>query len=622
MMEPILSTSIASSQISSNGFGSKAITDIISNGFFTVDRKWTVIYWNRAAERILNTRSEDILGKNLWEQFAGILPLDFYTVYHKAFLQKIPIHFEEYWGEMGGWFDVVTYYCDDRLSVSFKCSNQLANPEYPQHAEKKLQIVNELYKYITEITNDCLWEWGIETEEIFWIDGGHKRVFGYDVENALIPEAFWESRIYPPDKERVLSGIEKILLMKTASVWEEEYRLQRADGEYAYVHDRAHIIRDSNAKPIRMIGATQDITLRKQTEIKLFQSERNLALIAKQTVNAVIITDAVGKITWINSSFTRVTGYRMDEVVGREMGSFLQGKDTNPSTIQYLRRKIKAKEPFTCEILNYGKTGQQCWMLVQGQPLLDEDGNLENYFATETDITERVLLENKLSQERMARQREITKAVLTAQEKERAHIGQELHDNLNQVLAVAKLYIQMANSYERNKNAYLTKSSGYISDVIEEIRRIAKTLVIPGLHGLTLVETINNLLYDHAILDNLKIDFIQKNFDEVEIDEKLQLNIFRVIQEQLTNILKHAKATKGTITLCREGEQVILTISDDGVGLDPKKEQDGVGIINIRSRAELYHGNVTIVTAPGKGYQLKVVFIAEKISAHIETLPG
>src|SRR5687768_13154078 len=78
----------------------KPITEIIANGFFTVDRKWTVKYWNRAAEELLGVRAGDIVGKNLWSEFAGILPLDFYAFYHKAFLQDVPVHFEEYWGEM------------------------------------------------------------------------------------------------------------------------------------------------------------------------------------------------------------------------------------------------------------------------------------------------------------------------------------------------------------------------------------------------------------------------------------------------------------------------------------------------------------------------------------------
>ena len=196
------------------GYRGKPITDIITNGFFSVDRKWTVTYWNKAAERLLGVKAKEIVGTNLWEKFVGVLPIDFYTVYHKAFLQDIPVHFKEYWGEMGAWFDVITYHCDETLFVSFKSSNQPAHPDYstlPEHPAQQLKILNELYRYVTEVTNDCLWEWDLETRELFWIDGGHKRAFGYQIENALIPQSFWESRLHPDDKGRILTRLNNII---------------------------------------------------------------------------------------------------------------------------------------------------------------------------------------------------------------------------------------------------------------------------------------------------------------------------------------------------------------------------------------------------------------------------
>jgi PAS domain S-box-containing protein len=102
MAVKLLSNSIAFKQTDNNNdYSGKPITEIIANGFFTVDRKWTVQYWNKAGEKLLGVSANDIVGRNLWEKFAGVLPLDFYFVYHKAFLEDIPVHFEEYWGEMG-----------------------------------------------------------------------------------------------------------------------------------------------------------------------------------------------------------------------------------------------------------------------------------------------------------------------------------------------------------------------------------------------------------------------------------------------------------------------------------------------------------------------------------------
>ena len=461
----------------------KPIAEIITNGFFTVDRKWTVTYWNSAAEELLGVRAGDIVGKNLWSEFARIIPLNFYAVYHKAFLQDIPVHFEEYWGEMGAWFNVITYHCDDTLSVSFKSSNHPEHPDYsslPGHPAQQLRTLNELYRFVTEVTNDCLWEWNFLTKELFWIDGGHKRVFGYNIENAIIPQNFWESRLHPDDKAGVLQRLNKVMTEGFECVWEDEYRFKKANGDYAYVHDRGRIVHDRYHRASRMIGATQD-------------------------------------------------------------------------------------------------------------------------------ITEKRLLENELMWERQTRQREITEAVLTAQENERETVGRELHDNLGQIMIVAKLYAQMAKKYEKNTGTYLEKSCELIVNAITDIRKISKTLIIPDKNIIGLFDSIENLLHDLNAEAPIVLEFQNDGIEEKDLDEKLQMTIFRIIQEQVNNILKHANARHATIHLSRQTNDIILLISDNGDGCDITKEKRGVGIINIKTRAGLYNGRVLIDSKPGEGYALKVV---------------
>jgi PAS domain S-box-containing protein len=465
-----------------NGYPMKSITETITNGFFTVDRKWIVKYWNKAAERLLGVSAKDIIGKNLWEKFTGIIPLEFYRIYHKSFVEGVPLHFEEYWGEMGAWFDVITYYCDDTLSVSFKSSN------HRTYAAQQLKLMNELYRFVTEITNDCLWEWDLRAKELFWIDGGHKRVFGYHVENALIPQSFWENCVHPDDRVGVLARLNKAISEGTDPLWEDEYRFKKANGDYAFVHDRGHIVFDAGRQATRMIGATRD-------------------------------------------------------------------------------------------------------------------------------ITEKVLLENKLVQERMANQKEIIGAVLAAQENEREEIGEELHDNLGQLLAVAKMYLQMARTNENKREIFLEKSSGFIEDVIVQIRKISKKMVIPPTHIIGLLDNIKNLINDLAGVHPLKIEFYEEGIIEEELDKKLQLVIYRIVQEQTNNILKHANASRARIHLRRQDDEILLIISDNGKGCDIAKESDGIGIINIKSRAELYGGKATFISSEGTGFKLEVVL---PLSDHIE----
>lgn len=590
------------------GYPENSIKETYTNGFFTVDRKWTVLYWNSSAEKLLGIAAVNIIGKNLWEMFAGTIPLNFYTVYQKAFLHDIPIHFVEYWPEMGAWFDVITYHCNDTLSVSFTSSNQPVHADNPSSPEKHLKILNELYRYVTEVTNDCLWEWDLKNNQLFWIDGGHKRVFGYPIENAIIPQSFWESRVHPDDRKRVLKKLNRIITKGDEFIWEEEYRFEKLNGEYVYVHDRGRIIIDSEDKPSRMIGATQDITARKLAEAQLFESERNLALLARQTVNVIIITDQEGKITWVNSAFTEITEYELEEVMGKKPGSFLQGKETDQKTVQYFRQKIKDKKPFNCTLVNYSKSGRKYWMQMQGQALLDEKGIHTQYFAIGTDITETILLENKLSKERIEKQREITHAVLLAQERERAEIGRELHDNINQILGAAKMYIELAKADEELLQVCLDKSSEYIVNVIAEIRIISKKLSIPALRAMGITDDIKILLDDLRALHPTKFEFNSDPVNKEDIDENLQQHIFRIVQEQVTNIIKHADASHATINLTKDQSTITLIISDNGKGDDLSQQKKGVGIVNITSRVEICGGTLTIISKPGEGYGLKAVF--------------
>jgi two-component system sensor histidine kinase UhpB len=464
----------------------KGVAHTLNNGFFSVDKQWTVKYWNKAAEELMGVKSKDIIGKNLQEKCAKVIPSAFNAVYEKAFLSDIPLHFEEHWGEMGSWFDVITYYCDHTLSVSFKSGNQLPYI-YPVEQVDRLKNITELYKFVTAISNDCLWEWNLLEAEIFWIDGGHKRMFGYQVENALIQQSFWESRLHPEDRIRVLKKLNETVGAGKDCLWNDEYRFARADGTYAYVHDRGHII-CNEGKAYKMIGATQD-------------------------------------------------------------------------------------------------------------------------------LSEQIRLQKKLDDQKLASQREITAAILTAYEVERMEIANELHENLNQVLAVTKIYIQLAkkNTNKIKRDLYLEKSAEFVTNVMKEINSISKTLVPPSMDLLALSENIKILLNDFKDAYPITIEFEEEGSSGENLDKKLQLNILRIIQEQLRNISKHSKATYAVIKLTGNKNEIRLSISDNGKGCDITKVANGNGIRNIIIRAELYKGTATFVSKPGKGYSLTVSFPIYKL---------
>ena len=114
---------------------------------------------------------------------------------------------------------------------------------------------------------------------------------------------------------------------------------------------------------------------------------RQLSMIAEETLNGVVITNAKGEIDWVNKGFERITGYTLKEITGKKPGSFLQGKDTSEETVEYLSTKLKAKLPFVCELINYNKNGAPYWIRINGQPLISAKGIHEGFFAIEENIT-------------------------------------------------------------------------------------------------------------------------------------------------------------------------------------------------------------------------------------------
>jgi two-component system sensor histidine kinase UhpB len=243
-----------------------------------------------------------------------------------------------------------------------------------------------------------------------------------------------------------------------------------------------------------------------------------------------------------------------------------------------------------------------------------------NYFgrramqALVNDITENLRLENELTLQKQ----QLIEAVLNAQENERKNIGRELHDNINQVLTAVKLNLSLALEYKDNA-ALIIKCEKNVETVMEEIRKISKELILPGnLKELGIVHSIEDLLKDVLHLSGIKWKLFAKDVDESLVSENQKLTIYRIVQEQLSNVLKHAEASSISIHVKTEESKVLLKITDDGKGFDASAKRNGVGLTNIINRADLFNGKVKIDSMPGKGCSIEVT-LHSKSTTHSKT---
>jgi signal transduction histidine kinase len=230
------------------------------------------------------------------------------------------------------------------------------------------------------------------------------------------------------------------------------------------------------------------------------------------------------------------------------------------------------------------------------------------YFISSRIIKQQNSLQNALTDERLKFKNELTLEVFNAQEEERKKLGEELHDNINQLLGVVKLYIEHAQANPMAKDEMLKKSSEYISEVINEIRGLSKSLVSPTLSDIGLIESINDLIDSILDIKPIQIDVHKNGFSEDQLSDIQKLMLYRITQEQLNNILKHSRAEHVDIELKRSGKLIQLIIEDDGVGFDQEEVKSGLGLKNIRHRLELFNGSMKMHTSPQQGCRMEATF--------------
>jgi signal transduction histidine kinase len=221
------------------------------------------------------------------------------------------------------------------------------------------------------------------------------------------------------------------------------------------------------------------------------------------------------------------------------------------------------------------------------------------------DLTEVKELENQLLEEKIKHQKEIAKSIIDTQEKERTRLGQELHDNINQLLLVSKLYLGLLKPSDAGNKVVAKKIMESINMAITEIQTVSREMVLPKLKEKTLADSINELVKDVKMTCKFNIRFLYNKRSE-DISEGKKIALYRIVQEQLKNTIQYSKAHNVVIQLICNAHSVDLIVHDDGAGFDPLKKTKGIGLRNIYDRTTLYNGTVELQSAPGCGCRLKV----------------
>jgi PAS domain S-box-containing protein len=410
-----------------------------------------------------------------------------------------------------------------------------------------------------------------------------------DIIPAVVADALYEKHIQVLETGQPSELIEKVK-------W--------ADGTDFVFHINIFPIEGIAGKKL-LGGHAVNLAEKYNTEKKLRETNDRLLLLTRATSDAIWEWDMQTGNIFRNDALMDMIGYQMDDPRGLSWWlRRIHPEDRN-------RVSDKVKESTDKNLLSWQDEyrfkcadGNYKYMRDKGY-IVYENGLPVKMIGSLQDVSNLKQLENQLMEEKLERQKEISEIVIHVQEKERTRIGHELHDNVNQILSTTKLFVDILTPVGKEEKQAKQKSLEYILMAIEEIRKLSKELVIPQLKDNGLLASIESLIDDILISTPIKIKFTHDHENDLLSSGK-KVAIFRIVQEQLKNILKHSEAKNVEIVLQSKEEDTCLIIKDNGIGFDSSQTQRGIGLSNIYERTRFYNGSVDIQTKPGEGCVLTV----------------
>ena len=395
------------------------------------------------------------------------------------------------------------------------------------------------------------------------------------------------------------------MIAATRKVYKEGYNETEAEVvtkegyRYLYLLNGLSVIYEGK---LCLVGTGMNLTAREEAQREIKESNQKYRALFEQASDPILVSDLDGNITDLNSSFSKLFGYSRKELLRMN--------------VRALVCPIQMKEqPLRRDLLLKGKhIFSDRFMVHKNGTIIETEANLKKFGEDRVmgiirDVTAIRKMQREMEKERLElqvqEQKKINRAVIKAQERERNIIGRELHDNVNQLLASARMGLSTAKAKMSGKKDFVDRSIRLIDATINEIRILSKKHVTP-LKGFDLKEQVLSLvsIMEEGIGFKITLDYAIQ--DDTELSNELKLNLYRIIQEQLNNVYKHASASHAKVKMHLEGEQIHISIDDNGIGFEIGIRKKGVGIVNIINRVESFNGTVQIETKPGVGCSLDI----------------
>jgi PAS domain S-box-containing protein len=588
----------------------RRVVELSPDGIF-ITRDSRIVFVNPAAVRIFGASSPD--------QVIGRTPFDFFHIDQHIHLRDrvskllaggtVPVNEERAVGLDGTVTEVevaCTLFEDSRGRGIQSIMRDITQRK---RTEAALRESEERLSLAFAGAQEGVWDWDLESGQVVY-STRWKQMLGYD-DNDIEPHvSAWERLLHPDDHERARQLYDAVA--RGERTYEAEFRLLHKDGHYVDVLSRGLPLRREPGGPVvRIVGTHFDLSERKRNEAKLRESEERLTLAFEGAQEGVYDWNLETGAVVYSKHWKRMLGYEDDEIephvsaferlIHPDDLARATGLNTNVS---------RGNEPYEIEFRLRHKDGHYVQVLSRGYPVRREPhGPVVRIVGTHFDLTERKEAEETRERERSERARtELLGRMVFAQEDERRRIAREMHDQFGEQLTALGIRIRMLKNAAADRDE-LTAQIEALERVAQQLDRDVDHLVWElrptALDDLGLRAALANYIQDWSMRVHVAVELHTAGLTTERLASEIETTLYRIAQEALNNIAKHARASHVEVILERRADQVSLIVEDDGVGFDPVEMDDadgrGFGLLGMHERAALVGATVQIESSPGEG---------------------
>lgn len=422
---------------------------------------------------------------------------------------------------------------------------------------------------------------------------------GLSIEQALADG--WAAILHPADREPSLQFFTAAFALRQP--FECEYRIRRHDGMYRWTRALARPVFEPDGTFAGHIGINYDTTEQKDAQQSLRESEKCYRLLAEHSDDLISLQDAAGVFLYASPACAKLLGFEPEELLGRSYYDFIHPEDI-PAVRRAHNMLLSSSEPCTVICRMRRKDGCYIHMEIRGRSVREpHTGEFIEFQAAFRDISQRVHADQRAAH--------LLEQIITAQEEERRRLARELHDGAGQSLTSMLLGLRaLEESKAASVQAEIQQLRQIASHTIEDLRRMAAGLRPSTLDDLGLLPALERLIAEFAHTHNLSIDLEAGEVEGLRLPPALETALYRITQEALNNVAKHAVARCVLILLERQVASLSLSIQDDGRGFDVSTTladlESGrhIGLSSMRERATLLGGSLRVESVPARGTTL------------------